>query len=169
MAKKRELPPEVFQVVSSLFPHFISIFEECKITPSEFFVLSYTKHFGKPHHHDRTVILRSEIGDALQRTFQDPKVSKLLKGLVDRGFISKTSLSTKEMKELYGKDKGRTDALILLEHGAEKLSEFNGHVNDLFMKVSAGVPWALTRPFSTLLKKFSSTLLKSIRTQEWPR
>ena len=161
MEKKERLPEEFFEILSMLYPTFAQLLDECELSLAEISILSYIKYQGKNRSNGQALILRSQLGDALERLISEGTVSNRVKKLVNRNLIAKTSVTAREKRELFGTDGGTTAALILLEEGSKRIEEFNNGMNRIFQEATLDMPPPILSTLLTMIQRTARRVMNS--------
>lgn len=141
MTNSPELPWEVIHVISVLLKRFKSIEDECGLSIEELYILTHLKHFGKQNSDGEQLALRTDITNLLAEVFDcSPKqVSDGIDSLRERGCVRKDNLTRAEKQEIYGTQKGRMAAVILLEAGYQKIDDFINKLHGIYLDLTSQV------------------------------
>jgi DNA-binding MarR family transcriptional regulator len=161
MDKKERLPEELFEVLSMLYPAFAQLLDEYDLSLAEISLLSYIKHRGKKRSDGQALILRSQLGGALERLISEATVSNRIKKLVNRRLIMKVYLTASEKRELYGTDAGTAAALVLLEEGSKRVEEFNNGMNRIFQEATLNTPPPIIRALLAMIRGTARKIMDS--------
>ncbi|HKG14907.1 MAG TPA: hypothetical protein VKB12_16390 [Pyrinomonadaceae bacterium] len=139
MEEQRHLPWEVFRLASALLPHLDRIFEQTRLSPTDLFVLSHLKHFGRQHEGEQRIILKNEMLDMLKRVYgySAPGATRIVSKLHEEGLIEIEPLTEVQKEKYFGERTGYKHALILQPHGLGELNSFNEKLNRLFEQLTA--------------------------------
>lgn len=158
MEKQRELPWQVYRLASSLLPHLDRVFEASTLSPTDLFVLSHIKHFGRDYKNQQKILLKNEILDLLKRVYgySPTRATGIVKELHNEGLLSPKELTEVEKEKYFSERKGYKDALILSEQGVKELEKFNTNLNNLFIQLTAGMSSRKFAALSAALTFFSN-------------
>lgn len=158
MEKQREMPWQVFRLASSLLPHLDRVFETSTLSPTDLFVLSHIKHFGRDYKKGRKILLKNEMLDLLKRVYgySPTRATGIVKGLHNEGLLSPEELTEAEKEKYFGERRGYKDALILSDEGVQELDKFNANLNKLFVQLTAGMSPRKFAALSRALTFFSN-------------
>jgi len=160
-----EFPEEVFHAVAALIPRLVYIAEkQCGVDPIDILVLWHIRHFGKPNENQHNVVLRQDLTRVLKMQFRysDAQTSKLLEELQEQGFIGRSSLSSRERRELFGDESGSKLIVELKGSGDAKVEEFKEHLRSSFQQWVEQQPLAVriaTRRFMPIAVRFARWLV----------
>lgn len=132
MKEKREIPFEVYWLITSIIFQLDTIFKECKVSPEQLLVLTYIKYQGGDYRKGK-VMLRGQITKLLKTSYriQDAMISKILYDMITRRLLADTVLTNDEKSQFFGTTSGRKRALLLLPLGLKKIEEIDGKFRKL--------------------------------------
>ena len=164
MTNSRELPSSLFEILPVLLPHLIKIFKKCQLSPTELFILSQIRHFGKEYKGQK-IILGKDISAVLKELFHysPSQASKVITKLADRGLIGWTYITGDEKEALFGDRKGKRWILTLLDDGSDKIDSMKTEINQLYREATSHIPNLILKPFSSALSPLTTEVAKSLR------
>jgi hypothetical protein len=133
---------EVFHVIPAVYPHVVRIVERAGITPADFFALSFVRHFGQAMD-GRYTLPTSEFHKALLKAgiFRTAGgASGFLTRLVERGLITKHSITAAARDKYFPAAQGWKTVVVLSRGGDEKLAEVATALKSLFSEASTDIP-----------------------------
>jgi hypothetical protein len=162
MKAKIQLPEELFEFFAAFYPGLALILDELGLSLNEFFLLSYIRYFGHVAENGQVIILRSQLGDVLDKFLSAGGVSLRIRVLEDKRLIVRKMLRSSEKQVLFGNARGSKSAIVLTKEGLNKLTEFNHRIDELFLKEFANVPRPILNSFLKMLTAMARKRTRSL-------
>lgn len=163
MAKR--LPPELYQVIPALYPHFVDILNSANVTGPQFFVLSFVRHRGQEIQPGVTALPVSDIKDNLVKAGVYESVSGaagFIGSLEAKGWLRHIRITRQQKDEVFPLATGYRDVLVLTAAGERLLDEVNRLVDALFARLSAGVPRPVMTALVAAIKRSSGKIVTKL-------
>jgi len=146
--KVAPLPDELFTILAHLVPGLNLIAQKCDVSLGDWLFLWYLKTYGVDSNKSGRTMLRKEFTNVLlKHGFSGQNITRRLDTLVDKGFIQRPTLSSRERQELFPGSPGSSRlAVLLLPAGERKITKFKELVSQRFQEWSStasGVPFTL--------------------------
>jgi DNA-binding MarR family transcriptional regulator len=146
--KVAPLPDELFTILAHLIPGLNLIAQKCDVSLGEWLFLWYLQTHGVDGNKSGRTMLRKDFTNVLlKHGFTGQNITRRLDTLVDKGFILRPTLSSRERQELFPDSPGSSRlAVVLLPAGERKITKFKELVSHRFQEWSetaSGASFAL--------------------------